>query len=114
MTFNRWITIAALAMLTAAAGCQKQTATTESFDEMMVVEASCGQCQFGLAGDGCDLAVRVDGQAWLVDGTAIDDHGDAHAADGFCNAVRSARVTGAVEEDRFVATSFELIPDDSK
>ena len=27
-----------------------------------VVEASCGQCQFGMKGKaGCDLAVRIDG-----------------------------------------------------
>ena len=75
-----------------------------------VVEASCGQCQFGLSGSGCDLAVRIDGAACPVDGTGIDDHGDAHAADGFRSAVRRARVSGYIEDDRFVATRFELVP----
>ena len=78
----------------------------------VVVEAACGQCQFELAGKGCDLAVRIHGQAYFVDGTSIDDHGDAHAEIGFCNAVRSARVTGQVESDRFVVSAFELLPTD--
>jgi hypothetical protein len=74
-----------------------------------VVEAACGQCQFDLPGDGCDLAVRLDGEAYFVTGTSIDEHGDAHADDGFCNAVRQARVNGRIEDGRFVATSFELM-----
>jgi len=41
--------------------------------DVMIVEASCGQCQFGLPGRGCDLAVRIDGDAYYVDGTGIDD-----------------------------------------
>lgn len=91
----------------AASGSATQTALTSS-----VVEAACGECQFGLPGTGCDLAVRIDGQAYFVDGTGIDEHGDAHADDGFCNAVRRARVTGEVVDGRFVARSFELLPDD--
>ncbi len=73
-----------------------------------VVEAGCGECQFGLEGDGCDLAVRIDGKAYWVDGTDIGYHGDAHADDGFCNATRPAKVSGTIHGDRFTATSFEL------
>jgi hypothetical protein len=43
----------------------------------MIVEASCGQCQFGMKGYACDLAVRIDGKPYFVDGTSIDSHGDA-------------------------------------
>ncbi|MDB5253693.1 MAG: glutaminyl-tRNA synthetase [Flaviaesturariibacter sp.] len=75
-----------------------------------VVEASCGKCRFGLKGDDCELAVRFDGKTYLVEGTGIDQHGNAHAADGFCNAVRKARVSGTVVGKRFVVTSFELLP----
>ena len=32
---------------------------------------------------GCDLAIRIDGKSYFVEGTKIDDHGDAHANDGF-------------------------------
>lgn len=78
------------------------------------VEAACGECKFGLEGKSCDLAVRIDGKAYFVDGTVIDDFGDAHAADGFCNAVRRAMVSGSVVNDRFVATSFRVLPVDGK
>lgn len=78
--------------------------------KMMVVEASCGECQFGLKGKDCDLAVRIDGKAYFVDGTSIDDHGDAHAADGFCEAIRKAEVQGEIVNDRFKATHFKLLP----
>lgn len=76
-----------------------------------IVEASCGECQFGLKGKGCDLAVRIDGKAYFVDGTKIDDHGDAHAKDGFCEAVRKAEVTGKIVNNRFLVTSFALLPE---
>ncbi|MGQ0553579.1 MAG: DUF6370 family protein [Planctomycetota bacterium] len=95
-------------MLAIAQGCTSSAALAPL--EGVLVEAACGQCQFGLVGEGCDLAVRIDGQAYFVDGTSIDEHGDAHAADGFCQAVRQARVSGQVQGDRFQATSFELLP----
>jgi len=76
-----------------------------------IVEAACGQCQFGMKGKaGCDLAVRVDGKSYFVNGTDIHKHGDAHAADGFCSAVRKAEVVGEVKDDRFVVTEFKLLP----
>jgi Family of unknown function (DUF6370) len=75
-----------------------------------VVEASCGECQFGMGGNGCDLAVRIDGKSYFVDGAGIDDHGDAHASDGLCNCIRKARVSGEIRDGRFVATAFELLP----
>ena len=56
--------------------------------KIQIVEASCGQCQFGMKGHGCDLAVRIDGKSYFVEGSHIDKHGDAHAEDGFCSAVR--------------------------
>lgn len=76
-----------------------------------IVEASCGQCQFGITEKkGCDLAVRIDGKSYFVDGTKLDDHGDAHAEDGFCSAVRKAEVIGEVKDNRFVVTYFKLLP----
>ena len=106
--------VALLASITLAGGCQPKAdelqQAGEATEQELVVEAACGQCQFGLSGDGCDLAVRIGGKAYYVDGTGIDDHGDAHSEDGFCNAVRGARASGRVENGRFVATSFELLP----
>jgi hypothetical protein len=36
-----------------------------------------------MEGHGCELAVRIDGKPYFVDGTSLDSHGDAHANDGF-------------------------------
>lgn len=76
-----------------------------------IVEASCGQCQFKMKGHACDLAVRIDGKSYFVDGTSIDSQGDAHANDGFCASIRKAEVTGKIEDNRFKATSFKLLPE---
>ena len=75
-----------------------------------IVEAACGQCQFDMKGNGCDLAVRIDGKTYFVDGTTIDSHGDAHADDGFCAKIRKAEVVGKIVDNRFKVTSFKLIP----
>lgn len=89
---------------------QEKKANTET---PQVVEASCGQCKFGMKSQkGCDLAVRINGVPYFVTGTSIDKFGDAHADDGFCNAIRKAKVTGKVEDNKFVATSFTLLPEE--
>ena len=79
--------------------------------EILEVEAACGQCKLGLKGKGCDLAIRINGKSYFVDGTEIDNHGDAHADDGFCNRVRKAKVQGEVVKDRFKVSYFELLPE---
>lgn len=80
--------------------------------KVLTVEASCGQCNFGLKAKrkSCDLAVRINGKAYFVDGAGINDYGDAHDDQGFCNAVRKAEVQGAVVKNRFVVSSFKLLP----
>ncbi len=78
-----------------------------------IVEVSCGQCQFGMTEKkGCDLAVRIGGKCYFVDGTTIDSHGDAHKEDGFCNAIRKAEVTGKIVNNRFKVTAFRLLPEE--
>ena len=75
-----------------------------------VVEAACGQCQFKMTEkSGCDLAVKIDGKSYFVDGTTIHDHGDAHADDGFCAAIRQAEVKGEIIDGRFKAETFTII-----
>lgn len=79
--------------------------------KVQVVDVSCGQCQFSMDGKkGCDLAVMINGKPYFVEGTKIDDHGDAHSHDGFCNAVRKAEVSGKIKKGKFVATYFKLLP----
>ena len=88
-------------------------ACTEKKDKTIVAEVSCGQCQFDLTSQkGCDLAVKIDGKAFFVDGAHIDDFGDAHdKKTGFCEVIRKANVVGKVENNRFKATSIKLIED---
>ncbi len=82
----------------------------DSTKKVLTAEAACGQCMFGMKEKGCTLAIRVDGKAWFVEGTSIDDHGDAHAENGFCNAIRKALVQGAPVNNRFRVTYFKLQP----
>ena len=79
-------------------------------NQVQTMEVACGECQFDLPGNGCNLAVRVDGKAYFVEGTGIDDHGDAHAADGFCNSVRLAEVEGTLKGEKFQVKTLKLLP----
>ena len=118
------ITATLMFLSCAIVGCGEQV-STESIDQGsmtqtenrssnslvdQVVELSCGQCQLGMDGSGCDLAVRIDGQSYFVDGSSIDDHGDAHGEDGLCNCIREAKVTGEIVDGRFKANSVEVMP----
>ncbi|RZL22798.1 MAG: hypothetical protein EOO96_23835 [Pedobacter sp.] len=77
-----------------------------------VVEIACGECKFGLKGKSCDLAVRLDGKPYFVDGKKIDDFGDAHdEKHGFCNVISKATVTGEIINNRFKAEKIALISD---
>lgn len=78
--------------------------------KIQIVEASCGQCQFGMEGHGCDLAVRIEGKIYFVKGTSLDSHGDAHAKDGFCARIRKAEVVGELKNNIFFVTYFKLMP----
>lgn len=82
--------------------------------KLMTVEASCGECQFGLDGDDCDLAVRIDGKSYFVDGVGIMEYGHPHNKNGFCVAIRKAEVQGEVVNGRFKATYFKLLDADKK
>lgn len=99
------------ALLLGAFTAKAQSGQLDSAKKLYTVEASCGQCRFGLKSQqGCDLAVRINGKAYFVDGSKIDEHGDAHASDGFCEAVRKAEVQGKIVKGRFKSTYFKLLP----
>jgi len=75
-----------------------------------LVITSCGQCNLGLTGKpGCSLTVKIGESIYLVEGTGIHDHGDAHGKEGFCSAVRIAWATGKIKDKIFHAESFELV-----
>ena len=73
------------------------------------VKTACGQCMFGMAGKGCTLAVRIKNKTYFVEGTDINDHGDAHSNVGFCNKVRNAEVQGEIIDKKYRVTYFKLI-----
>ncbi|MDD2793905.1 MAG: DUF6370 family protein [Sediminibacterium sp.] len=98
--------------LSTAQSHSKPSAQVKKSSPEFVAEVGCGQCQLGLPGKTCDLAIRIKGKAYFVTGTDIDSHGDAHASDGFCNAVRKARVQGKLVNNKFKASSFELISEE--
>jgi len=97
-------------LLLFAAALSVQAQEKKANPKPIIVEASCGECNFGLKGKSCDLAVRINGRAYFVDGTSIDEHGDAHSKDGFCQAIRKAEVKGKIVKGRFKATYFKLLP----
>jgi hypothetical protein len=76
-----------------------------------IASVSCGQCQFELnSEDGCDLAVKIDGKAYFVEGFEIDDFGDAHDEHtGFCEVIRKGEVVGKIENNKFIASSIKLV-----
>ena len=76
-----------------------------------IVETACGLCQFDRTDrKGCNLAVKIDGKTYFVEGTSIDDHGDAHGNDGFCNTIRKAQVSGEIKNGKFYATEYKVLP----
>ena len=77
--------------------------------KVMTVEASCGECNFGLPGNNCDLAVKIDGKAYFVDGVDISHYGHPHDKNGFWMVVRQAEVQGEVKDGRFKASYFKLL-----
>lgn len=83
--------------------------TIDPSKKILTVEASCGQCQFKMAGKGCTLAVRINGKSYFVEKADIDEFGDAHDKEGFCNAIRKAKVQGEIVGDKFVASYFKLV-----
>lgn len=91
-----------------------KAAGPDSSKKIMLVEAACGQCQLGMPGKDCNLAIRINGKTYFVDGTGIDSHGDAHAADGFCNAVRKVEVQGELVNNRFKATWLRVLDNRGK
>src|SRR5687768_4142122 len=108
---KKLIPFIAISLFSLQVNAQSKVSIPDSTKKIEVVETSCGQCQFALKDKkGCDLAVRINGKAYFVEGTKIDDHGDAHAQDGFCEAIRKAEVQGAVVNNKYKVSYFKLLP----
>ena len=111
-TMLSWIPVVGLIFLSACASGPASSRATGRVEKPIVAEAGCGQCLLGLKSEkkGCDLAVRIDGKSYFVDGFNMKDFGDAHANDGMCNVTHPAKVAGEIVNGRFVASSFKLLP----
>ena len=100
--------------ITSGRAHESTSTTLDSSKKILQVDASCGQCQFGMKGSGCTLAVRINGKSYFVEGTNIDSYGDAHSHDGFCKAIRKAEVQGEIVGDKFKASYFKLLEEQEK
>lgn len=112
MIFKRISLVLAIAFFSINSFAQKTVPLNipDSTVKIDLVEVSCGQCKFKMEGAGCDLAVRIDGKSYFVDNTKIDEHGDAHAKDGFCESIRKAEVQGKIVDNRYKVSYFKLLP----
>lgn len=95
--------------ISANAQVAPKKAVTSKVITKQVVDVACGECQFKMKGKDCELAVKIDGKSYFVDGKNIDDFGDAHGEHGFCNAVSKAEVTGEIVNNRFKAKEIKLL-----
>ena len=102
-------------LLFAAYGITSNAQNTSIPVNNKVVEIACGECKFKMKGKSCDLAIRIDGKSYFVDGKTVDDFGDAHdEKHGFCNVISQAEVTGEIVNNRFKAKTIKLIPKPKK
>ncbi|MBS1616604.1 MAG: hypothetical protein JST06_10865 [Bacteroidetes bacterium] len=103
---------AVLSLLTTTGFAQVASTSAPKPDpskKLMTVETSCGECNFDMDGKTCDLAVRINGKAYFVDGVSIKEYGHPHDDNGFCVAVRQAEVQGEIVNNRFKASYFKLL-----
>ena len=69
---------------------------------------SCGMCNFMNGDNDCALAIKVGSKVFSVKGVGIDDHGDSHAIDGYCNVIKKVYVEGRVRGKSFTANKMEF------
>lgn len=107
---KKLLTITSIILISLSVKAQTEAKTNDA-TLTQILEVSCGQCNFGLKSkEGCDLAIKINGKAYWVDGIALESQGDAHAKDGFCSVIRTAEVAGEIIDDRFKVSYFKLLP----
>ena len=73
------------------------------------VLVSCGMCNFLTGDNDCALAVKIGSRVLKVEGVGIDDHGDSHASDGYCNVIKKKYVEGIVRKNSFLPTKMDAV-----
>ena len=71
------------------------------------VLVSCGMCNFLTSDNDCSLAIKIGNKVLNVRGIGIDDHGDSHASDGYCNVIKKKYVEGVVRKNAFLPTKMD-------
>ena len=69
---------------------------------------SCGMCNFMNGDNNCALAIKVGRDVLSLKDVGIDDHGDSHAKDGYCNVIKKVYVEGRVRGKTFKANKMEF------
>ena len=69
---------------------------------------SCGMCNFMNGDNDCALAIKVGQNVLSLKDVGIDDHGDSHAKDGYCNVIKKVYVEGRVRGKTFKANKMEF------
>ena len=120
--FTMTLTVCALLLSEVEAGCggcgpskthkSEKKGLLESVPRNNYVEGnvliSCGMCNFMNGDNDCALAIKVGSKVFSVKGVDIDDHGDSHAKDGYCNVIKKVYVEGRVRGKSFTANKMEF------
>lgn len=98
-----------LSLATLLGGCGSEATPPKA----EILKASCGMCQLNQRDQrGCIINVVHKGEVLpLVGGPKLTME-EMHAPGGFCVTIRKAKVIGKVKDDRFIASSWELLPID--
>ena len=72
------------------------------------VLVSCGMCNFMNGDNDCALAIKIGSKVLKVRGVGIDDHGDSHDIDGYCNVIKKTYVEGIVRNNTFLPTKMDV------
>ena len=73
------------------------------------VMVSCGMCNFMTNDNDCSMAIKIGKGVYNVSGVSIDDHGDSHAKDGYCNVIKKVYVEGRIAGKRFVPVKMDAL-----
>ena len=65
-------------------------------------------CNFMNGDNDCALAIKVGRDVLSLKDVGIDDHGDSHAKDGYCNVIKKVYVEGRVRGKTFKANKMEF------
>ena len=128
MNLNKVLTIAFLTsfVYSVCGGCatdvnKSKAVKPESFSNQMIISvpndgkinglvvASCGTCNLGAKGKGCNLYVKIGESVFPVKGTSIHDHGNAHGKEGFCLMARAAWVKGEIKDNILHVDMMKLV-----